>query len=247
MIAKTTGFKWKAVALFYVIALLIRTVVLRNLSLGGSTFSDWLWVWAQGIGPCVGAIAAVLVFRRRFYCTLMGRSIMKSVVTIIFPVIICFLLDRSLSLILLGTVFYSLLEEVGWRGYLQGELKDMNNGLRIFVIAAMWFFWHINVRFDMAGLAFFGVLLIGAWGIGNIARDTRSLTACACFHALFNFSNHGYFEFTPAIIALYVGVFVFWLAIWYVPWKRTVLRMKQLIYNNDHNHHGRLTDHTKPN
>ena len=226
MIAKTSGIKWKAIAFFYVIALLIRAIVLRYLNLGGSTFSVWLWVWAQGIGPCIGALAAVLVFRRQFYCTLTGRSIMKSVITIALPVIICFMLERSLSITLLCTIFYSLLEEVGWRGYLQGELKDMNNSLRIFVIAAMWFFWHINVSFDMTGLLFFGVLLIGTWGIGNIARDTRSLTACACFHSLFDFSN---FQFTPAIIALYVGVFVSWIAIWYMPWKKATLRLKQLL------------------
>ena len=226
MNVKTTGINWKAIALFYVIALLIRFIVLKNLNLGGSTFTDWLWVWAQGFGPCIGALAAVLVFRRRFYCTLRGRSILKSVITIAVPVIICFLFVRSLIVTLLATIFYSLLEEVGWRGYLQGELKDMNSSLRIFVIAAMWFFWHINVSFDMTGLIFFGVLLIGAWGIGNIARDTRSLTACACFHSLFDFSN---FQFTPAIIALYVGMFVSWIAIWYMPWEKTTLRLKQLL------------------
>lgn len=75
-------------------------------------------------------------------------------------------------------------------------------------------------------------MLLGAWGIGNIARDTRSLTACACFHTLFNFSNQGYFSFSPGIIALYVVVFVSWLVIWYIPWKETVLRLTRL--NNKH-------------
>ena len=220
MNTKTTGIKWQAIALFYVIALLIRALVLRYMKLGDSTFTDWLWRWAEGIGPCIGALAAVWVFRRRFYCTLTGKSIMKSFITVALPVVLCFFLDRSLSVVLLCTIVYALLEEVGWRGYLQGELKDMNNGQRIFLIAAMWFLWHINVKFNMEGLAFFGVLLIGAWGIGHIARDTRSLTACACFHSIFNFSN---FEFSPAIIALYVGVFVSWIAIWYLPWKKNTL------------------------
>lgn len=228
MKTRTTEIKWKAIALFYVIAVLIRAIVLRNEDFGSSPFSYWLWAWAEGIGPCVGALVAILVFRRRFYCTLTGRSLMKSVITVALPLVICFLLDRGLSLTLLNLIFYSLLEEVGWRGYLQGELKDMNPPLRVFVIGTMWFLWHITVGLNLASLAFYGVLLFGSWGIGNIARDTRSLIACACFHTLFNFIR--FVQFTPVVIALYVGVFVSLLAIWYMPWKKTSLRLKQFIY-----------------
>ncbi len=228
MKTRTTEIKWKAIALFYVIAVLIRAIVLRNEDFGSSPFSYWLWAWAEGIGPCVGALVAILVFRRRFYCTLTGRSLMKSVITVALPLVICFLLDRGLSLTLLNLIFYSLLEEVGWRVYLQGELKDMNPPLRVFVIGTMWFLWHITVGFNLASLAFYGVLLFGSWGIGNIARDTRSLIACACFHTLFNFIR--FVQFTPVVIALYAGVFVSLLAIWYMPWKKTSLRLKQFIY-----------------
>ncbi len=228
MKTRTTEIKWKAIALFYVIAVLIRAIVLRNEDFGSSPFSYWLWAWAEGLGPCVGALVAILVFRRRFYCTLTGRSLMKSVITVALPLVICFLLDRGLSLTLLNLIFYSLLEEVGWRGYLQGELKDMNPPLRVFVIGTMWFLWHITVGLNLASLAFYGVLLFGSWGIGNIARDTRSLIACACFHTLFNFIR--FVQFTPVVIALYAGVFVSLLAIWYMPWKKTSLRLKQFIY-----------------
>ncbi len=228
MKTRTTEIKWKAIALFYVIAVLIRAIVLRNEDFGSSPFSYWLWAWAEGIGPCVGALVAILVFRRRFYCTLTGRSLMKSVITVALPLVICFLLDRGLSLTLLNLIFYSLLEEVGWRGYLQGELKDMNHPLRVFVIGTMWFLWHITVGLNLASLAFYGVLLFGSWGIGNIARDTRSLIACACFHTLFNFIR--FVQFTPVVIALYAGVFVSLLAIWYMPWKKMTLRLKQFIY-----------------
>lgn len=228
MKTRTTEIKWKAIALFYVIAVLIRAIVLRNEDFDSSPFSYWLWAWAEGIGPCVGALVAILVFRRRFYCTLTGRSLMKSVITVALPLVICFLLDRDLSLTLLNLIFYSLLEEVGWRGYLQGELKDMNHPLRVFVIGTMWFLWHITVGLNLASLAFYGVLLFGSWGIGNIAHDTRSLIACACFHTLFNFIR--FVQFTPVVIALYAGVFVSLLAIWYMPWKKTSLRLKQFIY-----------------
>lgn len=213
MNTRTTGINWKAIALFYLIAVLTRIIALKCLEIGDSPFSFWLRVWAEGIGPCLGALAAVLVFKRSFYCTLTGRSLMKSIATVALPFIVCFLFDRSLSFTLLGFISYSLLEEVGWRGYLQGELKDMNHTLRIFIITTMWFFWHITIGFNIESLAFYGVLFLGSWGIGNIARDTQSLMACACFHTLFNFSN--YLQFTPVVIALGIAVFATWIVIWY--------------------------------
>ena len=225
---KIFGIRWKSIALFYVLAVLIRAIVLRYWGYVGSPFIGWLRVWADGIGPCLGALVAVLVFKRKFYCTLTGKSVIKSLFSVAIPLVICFLLDRNLGFILMGTLIYSLLEEVGWRGYLQGELKEMNRTLSNLLIATMWFFWHIAIRFDLGGLIFFSVLLLGAWGIGNIARDTRSLMACACFHTLFNFSNQGYFHFSPTIIALYVVVIVSWFIIWYLPWKETVLRLTHL-------------------
>lgn len=163
MNTKTPGIKWKAIALFYVIAVLIRAIVLRYWDFVASPFIGWLRVWAQGIGPCLGALVAVLIFKRKLYCTLTGKSVIKSVFTFAIPLVICFLLDRNLSLILMGTLIYSLLEEVGWRGYLQGELMDMNRTSSNFLIATMWFFWHIAIRFDIGGLIFFGVLLLGCF------------------------------------------------------------------------------------
>ena len=224
---KTFGTRWQAIALFYVLAMLIRAIVLRYWGNVDSPFIGWFRVWAGGIGPCLGALVAILVFKRKFYCTLTGKSVIKSLFSVAIPLVICFLVDRNLGLILMGTLIYSLLEEVGWRGYLQGELKEMNRTLSNLLIATMWFFWHIAIRFDLGGLIFFG-----AWGIGNIAHDTRSLMACACFHTLFNFSNQGYFHFSLAIIALYVVVIVSWFVIWYLPWKETVLRLTHL--NNKH-------------
>lgn len=216
--------KWLAIALFYVIAVVIRALVLRFQDLQADTFMVWLWSWARGIGPCIGAIVTVLVFKREFYCSITGTSIWKSVVSVLLPFAICFFLNRELSFTLLGFIFYSFLEEVGWRGYLQGELKEMNTALRILIIGLMWFFWHVDINFGIGGIIFLAVLLLGTWGIGCIARDTKSLAACACFHTLFNFSNQSGITFTPTVIALYVAVIVSWFIIWYVPWEKILSR-----------------------
>ena len=230
---KTKINKWLAIAVFYVIAVIVRALVFscESVLLGhgalpsDNTFAFWIWGWLEGLGPCLGALVAVLVFKRRFYCTFHGRSFVKSGITVAFPLVLCLLFDWRLCLPLLGFIVYSLLEEMGWRGYLQGELMDMNNTLRIFVIATMWFLWHLDLTFDWGSLIFYGLLLLGSWGIGIMARDTRSLLVCACFHMLFNFSKRGYFEFTPGVIAVYVGVIVLWIAVWYVPWEKLFRRL----------------------
>ena len=78
----------------------------------------------------------------------------------------------------------------------------------------------------MGSLIFLVVLLFGTWGIGCIARDTKSLVACAFFHTLFNFSNPSGITFTPMVIVLYIVVIAGWFVIWYVPWNRIVVRKK---------------------
>lgn len=121
---------------------------------------------------------------------------------------------------MLGFIFYSFLEEVGWRGYLQGELAHMKALPQALLIGTMWLFWHINLSFSVNTLIFLAILVFGAWGIGKIAKDTHSLVACACFHTLYNFSIHGFFKFTPAVICIYIGVIASWFLIWYVPWQK---------------------------
>jgi len=218
--------KWLAIAVFYALAIVIRAITLEMDNPTSFNLQFWLIAWGEGIGPCVGALVAVLVFKRKFYCSITGTSIVKSLLSVSIPFLVCFVLHQQLSFILLGFIFYSFLEEVGWRGYLQGELQDMNPVLQVVIIGTMWLIWHINIGFDIQTLIFWAVLLLGAWGIGRVAYDTHSLMTCACFHTLFNFSKHGFFQFTPLVIAIYVGVIASWFLIWYVPWDRVVSRKK---------------------
>lgn len=212
--------KWMAVIVFYVIAVVIRALALQLEVPGEANWKYFLIDWATGIGPCIGALVAVLAFRRKFICSISGTSLVKSALCVLIPFLICFFLYRALSWVLLGFLFYSFLEEVGWRGYLQGELADMKAFPQALLIGAMWFFWHIHITFSVNGLIFLVILVFGAWGIGRIAKDTHSLIACACFHTLYNFSIHGFFHFTPAVMGIYVGVIVSWFLIWYAPWEK---------------------------
>jgi len=219
---KETKKKWIAIAVFYVIAIAVRVVTLKIDNPDFNSLKWWIVCWGEGIGPCLGAIVAVLLFKRKFYCTITGTSIIKSVVSVVIPFLVCFALHQQLSFILIGFIFYSFLEEVGWRGYLQGELQDKNVGMQVLIIGTMWLIWHVHIGLNIGTLIFWGVLLLGAWGIGRIANDTRSLMACACFHTLYNFSSHGFFEFTPLVIAIYVCIIISWFLIWYLPWDKMI-------------------------
>lgn len=232
---KSTKIHWKSIALFYAITLCLRAIVHNFESHDDSTITFWTWGMAEGIGPCLGAIAAVMLFKRKFYCTITGNSLVKSIITVAIPLIVCFILDKRLSFILLGSIVYAFLEEVGWRGYLQEEQKELNQPLQVFIVGTMWFLWHLTIGFNMSGLIFWGLLLFGAWGIGNVARDTRSLAACACFHTLYNFSAHGYFQFTPIVIVIYVAIIVSWIVIWKSEFSSKKLKFGKNFLINDKN------------
>lgn len=212
--------KWIAIIVFYIIAVVGRYLALQ---IEGTTTVDFHYMlrgWAEGVGPCIGAIVAALLFKRKFFCSVTGGSLVKSTITVAIPFIICFFLHQQLSYILLGFIFYSFLEEVGWRGYLQGELQDKNELVKSLLIGTMWFVWHLQFVFSIRALIFWALLVFGSWGIGRVAKDTHSLVACACFHVLYNFSSHGFFQFSTAVIGIYVAVIISWFVIWYSPWEK---------------------------
>lgn len=210
-----------AIATFYLIAIVGRYLAMQiKYSTNVVDFTYMAIGWAEGVGPCLGAIVAVLLFGRRFHCTITGTSVIKSVLSVVIPFVCCFFLHQELSYVLLGFIFYSFLEEVGWRGYLQGELKDMKPFQQALIIGTLWFVWHLRFQLSIGALIFWALLVFSAWGIGRVANDTKSLMACACFHTLYNFSSHVFFDFTPWVISLYVAVIVSWFVIWYTPWHR---------------------------
>lgn len=59
--------------------------------------------------------------------------------------------------------------------------------------------------------------------------------ACACFHTLYNFSKHGFFEFTPLVIGIFILTILSWLLIWYFPWQRVYNKKEQNEKYNENN------------
>lgn len=86
-----------------------------------------------------------------------------------------------------GTLLYCIMEEYGWRGYLQTELSPLANGLKYVVVGFCWYLWHLTFLTDASlgdNLFFLGMMMLGSWGIGQVAEATKSILACACFHLI---------------------------------------------------------------
>ena len=105
-----------------------------------------------------------------------------------------------------------LLEEYGWRGFLQYELRNLPVWQYVLIITVMWFLWHLDL--NLLNVSFFLLLLFASWGIGKVVSDTHSLLFCAAFHGIANFSKRDLFSDTTFTVA-FVCVIVFWIVMWY--------------------------------
>jgi len=190
-----TKINYLAILTFYTIAIILRYLTNKTDLLEGVS-SSFLKAILQGIGPAVGAIVAFAAFKIKPALTLKGNY-KKAVV----PFLLYWGLPIALILgveyfskgtlssfgVVITILVYGLLEEIGWRGFLQQELKSLPVFLNVLLVGTLWFIWHLNFDLTSSNLLFFGILLLGTWGIGKVADTTYSLLAVAAFHSLNNF------------------------------------------------------------
>lgn len=154
-----------------------------------------------GLVPAVGLAIAGSVMRTRLPqapYSLLGNSQWMSVVAIFMPVLGLaivgvenpFGMQAHLFGFVVGLnlVVYALLEELGWRGYLQAEFaQDKSPWIGWLLIGTAWWLWHWFFLRD--GNPRWGLLpaLIGASaGLGQVVALTRSVLMAAAFHTLGN-------------------------------------------------------------
>lgn len=207
-----------AIATFYIIALLVRLITILVFNKFPSIETNYaLQVSASlatGLGPAIGALVAMLIFKRRTEYTLIGKSAWKSIATIVIPCIVFGIIGGwDLGVACLFAFAYGLLEEYGWRGFLQYELRELPVWQYVLIITMMWFLWHLDLSYRSI-LPFLLLLLFASWGIGKVVTDTHSLLFCAAFHGIVNFSKHGLLLNTTFLIA-FICIIIFWFLIWY--------------------------------
>ena len=207
-----------AIATFYIIALLVRLISLLVVNKFPSIETNYALkvsaALATGLGPAIGALVVMLVFKRKTEYTLLGKSAWKSIATIVIPCIVFGIIGGwDLGVTCLFAFAYGLLEEYGWRGFLQYELRELPVWQYVLIITVMWFLWHLDLT-QRSVLPFVLLLLFASWGIGKVATDTHSLLFCSAFHGIVNFSKRDLFSDTT-FTAAFIGVIVFWIVMWY--------------------------------
>ena len=207
-----------AIATFYIIALLVRLISLYVVNEYPSIESNYALrvsaALATGLGPAIGALVVMFIFKRKTEYTLLGKSAWKSIATIVVPCIVFGIIGGwELGVTCLLAFTYGLLEEYGWRGFLQYELRKLPVWQYVLIITVLWFLWHLDLD-QRSVLSFFLLLLFASWGIGKVVSDTHSLFFCAAFHGIVNFSKRGLFSDTTLTVA-FVCVIVFWIVMWY--------------------------------
>ncbi len=209
--------KTLAIIVFYFIAISMRyltneTALLENVD------SSFLKHVLQGIGPAIGAIVALKLFGLKTSYSLAGKLkplLLSVFVFIVVPVIGFAIIGITESkYISASTIFiasaklsfyiitYSILEEIGWRAFLQEQLTFVNKFVRILIIGTLWFVWHLNFDITMSNFIFFLILLFASWGIGKIGEITHSVLAVGAFHAFYNLFSTSHFPSNEKYIVL---------------------------------------------
>ena len=207
-----------AIATFYIIALLVRLISLHVVNKFPSIETNYALqvpaALATGLGPAIGALVVMFIFKRKTEYTLLGKSAWKSIATIVIPCIVFGIIGGwDLGLTCLFAFAYGLMEEFGWRGFLQYELRKLPVWQYVLVITVMWFLWHLDLT-QRSVLPFFLLLLLASWGIGKVVSETHSLLLCAAFHGIANFSKRDLFSDSTFTVA-FICVIVFWIVMWY--------------------------------
>ncbi|MGK0314921.1 MAG: membrane protease YdiL (CAAX protease family), partial [Saprospiraceae bacterium] len=156
-------------------------------------------VLLEGSGVIIGALIAIFLLKkqRETEITFFGTSKSKSLIMAIIPIIILtiigvkneFGLDSHLYgfIAIIVTLVYCIMEEYGWRGYLQEELQTLKAWQKYLIIGFMWYLWHLTFLTKASvgdNLFFLSMMIFGSWGIGQVAESTKSIMASACFHLI---------------------------------------------------------------
>lgn len=237
---KLDNINWKRVILFFIIATLISNAFrfdIFEIKTSLEKLPTWLFilisVLLEGSGVIIGALIALNLLRknRETQINLFGTSKAKSLMMVAIPIIVLTMIgvDNEYNLnphlygllAIIGTLIYCLIEETGWRGYLQEELRELKSWQKYSIIGLVWYTWHLSFLTNATineNLFFLAMMIFGSWGIGQVAESTKSLLASACFHLIiqimmFNALIKNGIDGTEKIIILAISVTLWFLIV----------------------------------
>lgn len=196
--------RFNRIFLYFSIAIIVSNLFRFDILLT-SDYLKKLPVWGylisssflEASGILLGTAVALFLFLKKQKSTisLFGSSPTFSLLMALIPLILFLFIgidnkyginNHLYGLLAFSCSFiYCIVEEYGWRGYLQEELKGIKPWLRYTLIGVLWYLWHLSFISDsnfFNNLQVLIILIIGSWGLGQVAIATKSIIACACFH-----------------------------------------------------------------
>lgn len=182
---------WRAVAIFYAVALLVAAPFNLGLASGwlaarvpGTPLALWPFLPAA-LGPALGAALARRVRPSApVATTLFGTSRARSLVAAAAPVAAFSFLGARAALLALVAVVYATGEELGWRGFLADALAPLPAAGRVLLTAAFWWLWHLRFGSPFELLAFPVLVLLASAALDHAAQTTGSVLVPGAMHAL---------------------------------------------------------------
>ena len=201
-----TSISWKRILLFLLIAITISNIFrfdVFELKSELEKLPTWIYILTsillEGSGVIIGALIIIpfLKKQRKTEISLFGTSKTKSLLMTSIPILLLVVIgvkndfemnNHIYGLVAsIGTLLYCIMEEYGWRGYLQEELKELKPWKKYLIIGFIWYLWHLTFLTKASlgdNLFFLGMMILGSWGIGQVAESTKSILASACFHMI---------------------------------------------------------------
>lgn len=192
------------VLLSFSISNVFRFNIFETRELLSASLPSWLYIafvaLLEGIGVLVASAIALLMYTqngKKRNLSLLGSSPALSLLMPVIPIILLTLLgvgnDTNTSPRLyalsagIASLLYCIMEEYGWRGYLQEEFRQWGNTAKYVAIGSIWYAWHLSFLTAATfseNIFFWAMLVFASWGIGQVAESTKSILACASFHLL---------------------------------------------------------------
>ncbi len=183
-----------AIITFYVVAILFSFAAAKLgpiKAFGDFGVDQWILV---GVGPLAGTIIACLLLRQRLP-SLFGRDLPIGTVALLVPVILTTItgfgklaMPCTAGLIFgLSIVVYCLCEEIGWRGFLTGNLDWLKQWQADLLTSVLWLAWHLTfmpeLRNPSYALGFTAAIVAGAFGLAEARRRTGGYALATGWHA----------------------------------------------------------------
>ena len=203
---ENNNISWIRVIIFFTVATLISNIFrfdIFEFKTELEKLPSWIFIFTtvllEGSGVIIGALIIIpfLKKERKTEISLFGTSKSKSLIMATIPIIILTIIGVKNDfgtdyhiygfIAVIGTFLYCIMEEYGWRGYLQEELKILAPWKKYLIIGFIWYLWHLTflTKANIGdNLFFLGMMILGSWGIGQVAESTKSIIASSCFHMI---------------------------------------------------------------